>query len=315
MENIFNNNIKKVIIAVKRKRQINNFYIKKIKDGKTKKAILIDSVFLKILISFFLYLFFLYSINNLIISLLVSILFLVFYSYISYKIKKAIFIKKVNEINEKMGKNIILSKIKNFSNREFVEYGKEILDKYYEKNFYQCYEDIDLIGKIEDNIYGVKCIKKNSDERVNLKDLNKIIKEKTDKKIERAIIITNSYFTDEVIKCSDVDLLLVDFDKFIEIIKKVKMYPTKEEIEELIYNRHEENVRRILKERKKVFDENKIIKYLILGVVLLFLSKKVVSFYLYYMIMAVISFVLAIISFIIYIIRLIRNKKRTILHK
>ncbi|HLR35008.1 MAG TPA: hypothetical protein VK071_06705 [Tissierellales bacterium] len=64
MEKLFNKDYKQFIKDSRRKRQIKNFYMKKMKDGKSRKAVFLDSIFSKILISLILYLSLLYYTNT-----------------------------------------------------------------------------------------------------------------------------------------------------------------------------------------------------------------------------------------------------------
>src|SRR5699024_2549331 len=151
-----------------RKRQINNFYMKRIKDGKSRKAVYLDNIIIKTIMGLFLYFFILFGTKNWVMSLILSILIFNAYIYISYKIKNKRYCKKVKEINEERGNRLVSSKIMNLSNKEFLEYNKEILEKYYKTNFVDTNKgNIDLVGKVQGQSYGVKSIKTNLDNRIN----------------------------------------------------------------------------------------------------------------------------------------------------
>lgn len=315
MENVYNKDYKKRLKDIRRKRQINNFYMKRIKDGKSRKAVYLDNIIIKTIMGLFLYFFILFGTKNWVMSLILSILIFSAYIYISYKIKTKRYCKKVKEINEEMGNRLVSSKIMNLSNKEFLEYNKEILEKYYKTNFVDTNKgNIDLVGEVQGHSYGVKSIKTNLDNRINLKDLESFFNELKTKKIERAIIITNTYFTEEVIEFVKDNIVLIDFYEITKLLKKVDLYPKKDEIEDLIHSRREQRRKKIIKERKDIFVLGKIIRYFILAIALWFLSYFVPYSY-YYRFMAVMLVILSIIGFTGYIVRLIKKKKEIILHK
>ena len=318
MEKLFNKNYKQFIKDSRRKRQINNFYMKRMKDGKSRKAVFLDSIFSKILISLILYLSLLYFTNTWTLSLIMSIILFGVYNYISYKIKNKIYSQKVADINKEMSNRLISSKIINLSNKEFLEYNKDILERYYNTSFHESNnKDIDLIGKIDGDLYGVKSIKKGLEHSISLRELNNLIEGIEDGKIDKAIVITNTYFTEEVIELGNEglkNLILINFDELTKILKELELYPQGKEIEDLIHSRREQKRKKILKERKGFFVLNKVIRYFILAIALWVLSY-VVSYPLYYRFMSVILIILATIGLFGYLTRWLRDKKEISLHK
>lgn len=315
MENISKEEYKDKLKALRRERQIKNFYMKRIKDGKSRKAVFLDNIILKAFIGLFLYLFVLLRVKKWILSLVISIILFSLYLYINNKIRTKRYLKKVQCINEEIGNTIVSSKINNLNNKEFIKYNKEILEKYYETNLIETNkESIDLVGEIQGYLYGIKAIKTNFNNRINSKDLEVFFQELKKEKIKKAIIITNTNFTEEVIESIDENIKLVDYDNLIELLKKVGLYPSKDEIEDLIHSQREEKRKKRVKDSKNYFVLGKLIRYFILAIVLWLLSY-FVSYSLYYRFMSIFLIIFSLIGLIGYIIRLIKKKKEIILHK
>ncbi len=111
-----------------------------------------------------------------------------------------------------------------------------------------------------------------------------------EKNIGEGIIVTNAYF-DENVK-ENTDYLLIDFNHIKNILKKIDIFPTNEEIENLIISEHKAR-KKNLKENFKINRKEKIYKFLLLGLALYIVSSYV-AYPLYYKIMAFISFALGI---------------------
>lgn len=294
-EKTINNGFKQYLKDLKRRKNIKNYYLKKIKSGKSYNAVLIDNLIIKILMSLLFFLFMIFKTEHLTVSIISSILFFSLALYASYYIKSNRYDKKVSEVNEDIVKKEIIKEINYFTNYEFIQYIKEILEKYYDVPFERYRKDIDLIGKKQDEIWAVKCFKIPLEERISKKDIKDFKDRANEIGIERGIIVTNSYFIEELEDEYEGVMEFVDFDKLIFMIKKIGEYPSKEEIEEIIINKYNENKRKILEKRGKVFSRKKVIKYLFLSFSLYILSKMTI-YKSYYIVMSFISLSFAIVS-------------------
>lgn len=302
--------IKKDIMRFNRNKKIKDYYLKKMKNGKSYNAVIIDSLLIKVVFAIISLLIINKLSNNFLISILLSLLIFISLVILSYHIKKQQFISGVEEINNDLGKKRIIKEITFYTNNEFVEYVKSILECYYSTTFVQLdNSDIDLIGRVNEESYGIKCIKLPQDERVTKKEVRSFEYSLNKSNLEFGILLTNSYFVDELRNQEIIDIELMDLDYLLSIIKKVNKYPTNKEIEEHILNRYTENKRKLLSSREKVFTSHKIKTYLILSISL-FLLSKIATYSSYYLIMAVITLLLGLISFIFTIYNILNMKMK-----
>lgn len=290
-----NDRFKQCLKDLKRRKNIKNYYLKKIKGGKSYNAVLVDSLLIKILMSLLFFIFLIFKTKHFIISIISAISFFSLALYTSYYIKSNRYDKKVSEVNENIVKKKIIKEINYFASDEFIQYVKEILEKYYDASFEKYGKDIDLIGKKQDEIWAVKCFKIPLEERISKKDIKDFKDKSNEIGIERGIIVTNSYFIEGLEDKYEGIMEFIDFDKLIFMIKEIGEYPSKEEIEEIIINRYNENKRKISEKRGKLFSKTKVIKYLFLSFSLYVLST-ITIYRFYYIVMAFISLSFAIVS-------------------
>lgn len=290
-----NDRFKQCLKDLKRRKNIKNYYLKKIKGGKSYNAVLVDSLLIKILMSLLFFIFLIFKTKHFIISIISTISFFSLALYTSYYIKSNRYDKKVSEVNENIVKKKIIKEINYFASDEFIQYVKEILEKYYDASFEKYGKDIDLIGKKQDEIWAVKCFKIPLEERISKKDIKDFKDKSNEIGIERGIIVTNSYFIEGLEDKYEGIMEFIDFDKLIFMIKEIGEYPSKEEIEEIIINRYNENKRKISEKRGNLFSKTKVIKYLFLSFSLYVLST-ITIYRFYYIVMAFISLSFAIVS-------------------
>ena len=308
MEKGFLIRFKKAIVKNRRDKNIKDYYLKKMKNGKSYNAVLIDSLFVKLIFVFIFFLIINEVGKKFLVAILSSLFVFVGLLYLSYHIKKQRFLTGVIEINDDLGKKRIIKEISFYTNYEFIEYVKRVLDSYYSTNFIQLESsDIDLIGRIDGENYGIKCVKLPQDERVTKKEVNSFQYSLKNANLERGILLTSSYFVDEMSNEVINDVILMDLDYFLTMIKEVNMYPTKKEIEEHILSRHAENKRKLLNSREKVFTSHKIKKYMFLSLCL-FLLSKIATYSSYYLIMSIISLLLGVICLIFTIYNILNMK-------
>lgn len=298
---------KNAISNRKREMTIKNYYSKTMKNGKSYNAGIMDGILIKLLITFVIFILLKDIIDSMAITIMISLFILIGLFYISNHIKKAKYQIRVEEINEEIGEKRILKDLNSLNNYEFVGYIKKILESYYSEPFKGFIGELDLVGTIKEHDYGVKCIRLSQDERVNKKDVNEFQHSLKESGLSRGILITNSYFSQEVKDELFYNIELIDFKDLLQILKEVEMYPTKEEIEEHILNKQAEKRRKLMNLRDKVFTINKVGKYFFLSFCL-FLLSNIATYRKYYLIIALISLLLGLVSILLSIYNVLNMK-------
>lgn len=294
-EESLTDSLKRRLKDLKRRKNIKNYYLKKIKGGKSYNAVLLDSLIIKFIMTLLFFIVLISKTGHFILSLIISLLFLFSVLYASYYIKAKKFNKKVIEINKDIVNRKIMKEINYFTNDEFIQYVREIFEKYYNISFDEYKENIDLVGKKYDEVWAIKCFKTSQEDRISKKDIRDFKDEVDEIGIERGIVVTNSYFVSGMKTEYEGIIELVDFDSLVYMVKEIGEYPSKEDVEEIIISRYEENKKDISKRKGHVFSKTKVFKYLFLSFCLFILSTMTIYSF-YYMIMAFISLSLAIVS-------------------
>lgn len=304
------NKIKCVLEKNRRNRNIKNYYLKKMKNGKSYNAVLIDSLFVKIIFTSIFFLFTYYVFKKISVAIIISIFIFVGLLYSNYHIKKHRFKTKTMEINDDLGKKRIIKEISCQTNYEFAQYIKGILETYYSTKFtYLDGSDIDFVGDLNGEGIGIKCIRLSQDERLTKRDVKSFKHSLEKANLKNGIFLTSSYFVDEIKLETINNIILLDFDDLINIIKDVNLFPTKEEIEEHILSRYAENKRKLLESKERIFKSNKIKKYLLLSLCLFVLSK-ITTYSSYYLVMAIIALLLGLISFTITVFNIVNMRMK-----
>ena len=278
-------NFKDYFKRIRKQMILNSYYTSRIKDGKSIHASLIDWIFVSLLLTLFFLITIFNSTKKIILSIIFTMILMGIYLIILIAYKGRVRYRKILEINEDIANKQITKEIAKYGNRDFFIYVKELLEKYYNTSFFQYNSHINYIGEVDGDIYGVKCFKNSLDNKVTLKDLEHYIEEMKVKNIEDGIIVTSSYFADEVKK--ETDYLLVDYDEIKKMLIKIGAYPVKEEIEELIIDKYRYR-RESIKEKLSLYRKDKIYKFIILGIIL-YLISSIVDYPIYYKIMAFLS--------------------------
>lgn len=299
-------NFKKHFNYLKRKLVLNNYYNSVIKKGKNIQATLLDFIFVLfiLMITFTIIVFKLTKdiFLALTIGIVIGLTYLVLLVLWNRRTKE----KRIIKINEEIADSELIKEIEQKDNREFLLFMKDILERYYNANFYEGNRYIDFIGEINGEIYGVKCIKLPIDSRVDLDKIEFFNREIKKKNINEGIIVTNAYFKEEL--KNKTNYILIDFDRIKQILKEIGSYPTQKDIEDLIISRFE-NKKDMIKEKLISKDKSKILKFMLLGIVLILYSP-FVSYTLYYKIMGFLSISIALILSFYNIVKIIRLSQR-----
>lgn len=274
----------------KRNLILNSYYTKKMKDGKTMKASIFDWVFITIVLMLFLLISIYNATRNITASIILTIILMIIYLLGLLNHKKRTRIKNINEINEIIWEEEIIEKLDKFTDDDYLLYLKDLLEEYYDSKFVRYDNNIDFIGEINQEVYGVKCIKRPLDDKTTLKDLKYYIREMKENNVEHGIIISNSYFHEEV--KNEINYLLIDFYQLKDILKQIDRFPTKDKLEDKIIVKYDDE-KSILKKKLSINKKDKVYKFILLGIVLYFISP-IVAYPLYYKTVAIVLIVIGI---------------------
>ncbi|WFA09615.1 restriction endonuclease [Tissierella sp. Yu-01] len=290
---------------------VKNYYSKEIYKGKTYKAVNFDKIAIVILMFIILTTLFASFTNSIILPIYISLLlvFIITRGLISIRDKRID--SKIQNINEELKSSRVMRELSQMNREEFINYSKELLEKYYLNEFVLGEDGIDLIGNIRNKTYAVKCIKSTLEDKIIRKKVDEFHNYINYLGYDEGIIITNSYFQDEIKE--NTSLILFDFTGLKDILKSIKEYPTDEEIRNYIKYRHDDK-KKNFQEQFKTFNLRKISKLYGISVILYIISY-FVSYTLYYRIVAVLTFIVATIIGCIKITEYIRLTNKTYLHK
>lgn len=279
-ENYLKNNNKKIL---------KNYYSKEIRKGQSYRAASIDKILGFVIIFGLLTLVLTIKSNNFLLSLYMSLIMTFFMINIAALLSKNRKAKKITIINDELKSKKVLREITHLNKDGFVNYIKLLLSDYYKVEFDYSKMPLDLIGTINNEQYGVKCIKTSMEDKVTLRDLDMFVREINNLNLDEGILITNSYFMDEVKE--EAKIILLDLDSIKDIIKQLDKYPTEEEISSYIIDRHIDR-RNALKTQIKTINKRKIFQ--LYGIFIVFyIISFIVKYSLYYKIMSIIVFVIA----------------------
>ena len=284
---------------------LNSYYTKKIKDGKSMKACFVDWVFITILVMLFFLITTFNSTKSIIWSIVLTLILMLIYLFILINWNNRTRIKKIDIINENIAEEKIRKRIDRQSNDDFLLYIKNLLEKYYKTIFFEYNNHIDFIGEINQEIYGIKCIKGSLENKVTLKDIEYYIIDMKKKNIDEGIIVTNLYFAEEVKE--QTNYLLMDFDQIKNMLKVTNQFPTKEEIEDIIITEYK-GEKKTLKGKLGLQTKDKIYKLILLGIGLYIVSS-FISYPLYYKVIAFILITIGIIMGIYNIVLYLKKEK------
>ncbi|SDW34719.1 restriction endonuclease [Tepidimicrobium xylanilyticum] len=275
-------NFKDYFKRLRRQLILNSYYSNRIKDGKSIHASLIDWVFLIVGLTLFFLITIFNSTRRPILSIFLTFIVMGVFLVFLVVWKGRIRYKRIEEINEDVARKHIIKEVTKYNNRDFLAYIKELLEIYYNTKLIENSGHIGFTALINGEVYGVKCIKNSMEDRVSLKELRYFKEEMERQKLEEGIVITNSYFSEEV--RDELDYLLIDFDGIIKMLKAVDRYPTKVEVEKMIIDGYK-NKRGSIKEKFTFYERDRIYKFILLGLILYVISP-FVSYTTYYRIMS-----------------------------
>jgi len=271
-------NIKKYFDYIKRKFILNNYYTSTLKKGKNLQAALLDFAFTVVTVIAISGIMIYWITEEIFLALATAVVLGIAYIFLMVLWNRRIRRNKILRINENIADSEIIREITRKDNREFQLYIKDILEKFYKTTFYEYNRYIDFVGEINGEMYGLKCLKSSMDAKVSYKELEFFMKEMNEKNIKEGIIVTNSYFSDDLKEKTD--YLLIDFNQIKAMLKEIGSYPTQKDVEDLIIAKYD-NRKSMLKEKFTSKGRDKVLKFTMLGIVLIIYSR-FVSYEMYY---------------------------------
>jgi len=271
-------NIKKYFDYIKRKFILNNYYTSTLKKGKNLQAALLDFAFTVVTVIAISGIMIYWITEEIFLALANAVVLGMAYIFLMVLWNRRIRRNKILRINENIADSEIIREITRKDNREFQLYIKDILEKFYKTTFYEYNRYIDFVGEINGEMYGLKCLKSSMDAKVSYKELEFFMKEMNEKNIKEGIIVTNSYFSDDLKEKTD--YLLIDFNQIKAMLKEIGSYPTQKDVEDLIIAKYD-NRKSMLKEKFTSKGRDKVLKFTMLGIVLIIYSR-FVSYEMYY---------------------------------
>lgn len=303
--------IKERYLEAKEKSIIRDFYSREIYKGKTYRAANLDKIASIIFAFLFFVMVTLLLIESIALSLIISLILVFLISKVFINIRDHRIDKKIRDINEDLKSKRIIRELSQMNREEFINYSKELLEKYYLSEFIYGEDGIDLIGKINNKSYGVKCIKSSISDRIIRKKVEEFHNYVNYLEYDEGIIITNSYFQDETRE--ETSLILFDFEDIKGILKKIDEYPSDEIINNYIKYRHDDN-KKNYQNQIKAFSLKKITRLYFCSI-MVYLISYFAKYTLYYRVVAVIIFCIATIIGGMNISEYIKHTSKTPLHK
>lgn len=284
-------NFKDYFKQIKRNLILNNYYSKKIKDGKNLRASILDWIFINLILAVFFIITTFNTTKNIVLSIVLTFILIFIYLFISITLTKRKRIKKIAKINEDLSDEEVLKRFEKLNSEEYLLYIKELLEKYYKTKLYNGNEYIDFIGEINGEYYGIKCFKSSLENIITKKDIENYHHSIKISELENGIIITNSYFHEDLKE--QFDYILIDFNYIKEIFKKLGEYPTTEEIHKSILSNYRDK-KTALREDFNNNKREKVYKFGLLGIIL-YLIAPYTSYSLYYKISGTILIIVGIV--------------------
>lgn len=273
----------------KEKSIIRDYYSKELNKGKTYRAVSLDKIASFIIIFLVFNIILLVFTESIGFSIIISLLLVLMINkgFITVTNKKTN--EKIHGINDELKSDRVAREIAQMNREEFINYSKELLEKYYLSEFIYGDDGVDLIGDINKKTYAVKCIKSTVEDKIIRKKVNDFHNYINYLEYDEGIIITNGYFQKEI--KAETSLILFDFDDLKEILKSIGGYPSDEEISNYIKYKHDDN-KKNFKSQLREFNIRKVIR-LYLSSIMLYIISFFVAYRIYYRILSVVTFSIA----------------------
>lgn len=281
--------LKEISLLNNRNKILKNYYSKELRKGKTYRASFLDKIlfysFIFLTLSFVL----LVKSNRFLLSIFFAAIFSYFVIIINSKIAKKTKEKRINEINENLKKKKLIREFSSLNKDGFINYVNVLLKDYYNVDIENTEPPLDLKFIKDGDIFGIKCIKASMEDRIGMRELEILDRELKNLRLNNGILITNTSFIEGL--RDETNIILLDFNDIVDILKELDKYPSDEDMEMYIIDRFIDK-RNSIKSQVKDFNKKKIIQLYGLCAVFYILSY-FIAFPRYYKIMSVITFILA----------------------
>lgn len=310
IELIKKNLVKKSLVIFNDLR-LKRYYNEKPGKGKTYMAIMLDKVIFRLIVLIaFIFLFYFIS-ESILFSIIISLQVFVLYVLIMYKINKERLKKKVALVNQQVVLKKIFRELLNQTPDDFLEYMVDILNKYgFDSVIKVDGRDLDIISTITDRKIGIRCLQYDNDYKVGADTVRDFFVSLRKNELNEGAIITTSTFTQEANNLSiklkkHAHIQLVDIEGLLEIIKNTSLYPSDAEIKKIILNEISDSRIHFKSYKEVVLSKGKIVKYILLGTVIIIFGRYT-PYTTYYNLVAAIIFIMAIVSLILLLIDIFR---------
>lgn len=284
------------------KLRIKRYYTVRINNGMGYLGSIIDKVMFRLFVSIVLLIYLYMKSNNHILSLLITIIVIMTYSIIAYKVNKKKLSQDIRNINKELIVEKVYSKLISKSTDDYVDYIKDILHNYDVKDMKNIIrKDLDLTGTVNNEKVGIKCYQYSEDHKVDKNDMKNFFIEIRDKDIKTGIIITTSSFLEDAKSFFDnMEKIEVEFITIKDIIEKIKdtdLYPRKKDIEQMILKELDDNRLKVKNEGKKIISKDNTKSCIITGLVIILFSK-ITKYTLYYKVFGILLITLGLVPII-----------------
>ncbi len=291
--------------------RLRRYYSESSGTGKTYMAIVFDKIIFRMIVLIgFIFVFYFIS-ESFLFSIIISLQVFILYNFLLYKINKSRMQKKMSSVNQQVVLKKVLRELLNQTPHDFLDYIVDVLEKYgFDSITRVDGKDLDVIGTISERKIGIKCLQYDNDYKVGADIIRDFFISLRKHELTEGAIITTSSFTQEannlLIKLKKyAHIQLVDIEGLLEIMKKVDLYPSENEIKRIILNEISDSRMHFKSYKDVVLSKGKIIKYILLGITMIIFGR-FTPYSTYYNIIAVIIFSMAIVSLVISLINLLK---------
>lgn len=273
----------------RRKSAIYNYYSKEINNGRSSKATIFDSVFLRIVI-YFVILFLLSSfIDNFIILILFTSILMFFVNRFLKKFKRKKNTEKIKLVKEDLKSKRIRRELSQLNREEFIDFSKNSLEKHYNTELSYGEDGVDLYGTINKKEYAIKCVKSTMEDKILIKKTRDYYDHINNLGFDEGIMVTNGAFQKD--EEDSTSLLFIDFLGIKKILNEIDEYPKDEEMDEYILQRYENRKSRLRNDFKSI-TMAKILR-LYFTFIMFYILSYFVTYSLYYRFAGIVVFVIA----------------------
>ncbi|MFA5524012.1 MAG: restriction endonuclease [Tissierellales bacterium] len=306
---LIKNKLAKKILVVFNNLRLKRYYNEKLGKGKIYIAIILDKLLFRLIVLIAFVLFFYFISESFSFSIVISLQFFALYVLIMHKINKDRFKKRTALVNQQVVLKKTFKELLNQAPDDFLDYIVDILNKYgFNKVIKVDGRDLDMIGSIADRKIGIKCLQYDKDYKVGSDLVRDFFVGLRKNQLNEGVIITTSTFTQEannlLVKLKKYAFIqLVDIVGLLEIMKKANLYPSDIEIRKIVLNEISDSRMNFKNYKEVVLSKGKIVKYILLGIVMI-LFGRYTPYTTYYYVIAAIIFIMAIVSLILLLIDL-----------